>query len=132
MISQEGAPSLNVSFQITRVPMVEATAESSNHKQSKTSRFLHSSQAEEGNNCGSQMFLSNPFWSHSPLSHLLSSTGVHAPNFGIRLAWWIPVEQFCKDDLNGLAILKKFPMPSQPTRGQSSSLSIAVLRCRVG
>ena len=49
MISQEGAPSLKVSFQITHVLLDKSTAEITGHNQRETSRSLHSSQVEEGN-----------------------------------------------------------------------------------
>jgi len=49
MISEEGAPTLKVSFQITHIPLDETTAEIDGHGQSETCRFLHSSQVDEGN-----------------------------------------------------------------------------------
>jgi len=48
MICAEEAPSLKVSFQITYIPSDETTAEIEGDGQSETSRFLHSSQTEEG------------------------------------------------------------------------------------
>ena len=48
MISQEGAPSLKVSFQITHVLLDKSTAEIAGHNERETSRFLYSSQIEEG------------------------------------------------------------------------------------
>ena len=41
MISQEGAPSMKVSFQITQIPLDENSAEIGGHGHSETCRFLH-------------------------------------------------------------------------------------------
>jgi len=49
MISQEGAPSLKASFQITRIPLDEITTNSGGHGLGDTRRFLHSLQVEEEN-----------------------------------------------------------------------------------
>jgi len=49
MISAEEAPSLKVSFQITYIPSDETTAEIGGDGQREISRFLDSSQTEEGN-----------------------------------------------------------------------------------
>jgi len=40
MISQEGAPSLKVSFQITHIPLEEISAEMGGHDHSETCEFL--------------------------------------------------------------------------------------------
>lgn len=52
MISQDGAPSLKVSFQITHIPPDETSAEIDGDNQSKTCRFQRSSQVEEGTKIG--------------------------------------------------------------------------------
>ena len=41
MISQDGAPSLKVTFQITRIPLDNATAEIGDHGQWGTGKRIH-------------------------------------------------------------------------------------------
>ena len=47
MTSEEGSPSLKVSFQIAHIPLDENIAEIGDHGNRETCRFLHPLQVEE-------------------------------------------------------------------------------------
>jgi len=48
MISEEGAPSLKVSFQITHIPLDETSVEMGGHGHSETCKFLHVIESRRG------------------------------------------------------------------------------------
>jgi len=48
MISEEGAPSLKMSFQITHIPLDETSVEMSGDGHSETCKFLHVIESQRG------------------------------------------------------------------------------------
>jgi len=49
MISEEGVPTLKVSFQITHIPLDEVTSEFGSRSLRENGRFSHSPEVKEGN-----------------------------------------------------------------------------------